>query len=196
AALSRQRDRRCGACRRRGGDETSGSGAGADVRHRAPRAGRSRDGAPERARIRLRFSTLRRRSAWPRARGGAGAGAAAAGRAARQGSAQRLPHRRMKRLARLRAWLEAVPYTILALPLRFGVAWIFWSSAQVKLINWQRTLELFAEEYRVPLLAPELAASMALAIELVCPVLLVLGLFTRAAVLVLLGMTAVIQTFV
>ena len=102
----------------------------------------------------------------------------------------------MKRLARLRAWLEAVPYTILALPLRFGVAWIFWSSAQVKLINWQRTLELFAEEYRVPLLPPELAASMALAIELMCPVLLVLGLFTRAAVLVLLGMTAVIQTFV
>ena len=102
----------------------------------------------------------------------------------------------MRHLLRARSWLEAVPYWALALPLRFGVAWIFWSSAQVKLINWQRTIELFAEEYRVPLLPPEWAASMALAIELICPVLLVLGLLTRAAVLVLLGMTAVIQIFV
>ena len=85
---------------------------------------------------------------------------------------------------------------MLAIPLRLGVAWIFWSSAQVKLINWQRTIELFAEEYRVPLLPPEIAAAMALSIEIACPILLVLGLFTRLAVLVLLGMTAVIQIFV
>ena len=85
---------------------------------------------------------------------------------------------------------------MLAIPLRLGVAWIFWSSAQVKLINWQRTIELFANEYRVPLLPPEIAATMALSIELVCPILLVLGLLTRVAVLVLLGMTAVIQIFV
>jgi putative oxidoreductase len=85
---------------------------------------------------------------------------------------------------------------VLAVPLRLGVAVIFWNSAQVKLINWQRTVELFAEEYRVPLLPPELAASMALAIEIVCPILLALGLGTRFAVVVLLGMTAVIQTFV
>lgn len=102
----------------------------------------------------------------------------------------------MKHLLRLRALLDAVPYALLAVPLRFGVAWIFWSSAQVKLINWQRTIDLFAEEYRVPLLPPELAANMALSIELAAPVLLVLGLFTRFAVMVLLGMTAVIQIFV
>jgi putative oxidoreductase len=102
----------------------------------------------------------------------------------------------MKELLRVRAWLEAVPYWVLALPLRFGVAWIFWNSAQVKLINWQRTIELFTDEYRVPLLPPEWAAAMALAIEITTPVLLVLGLFTRAAVLVLLGMTAVIEIFV
>jgi len=99
-------------------------------------------------------------------------------------------------LLKLHARLEVVPYSVLAVPLRLGVAWIFWSSAQVKLINWQRTIELFAEEYRVPLLPPEMAASMALAIEIACPVLLVLGLFTRFAVVVLLGMTAVIETFV
>jgi putative oxidoreductase len=94
------------------------------------------------------------------------------------------------------SWLEAVPYSVLAVPLRLGVAVIFWNSAQVKLINWQRTVELFAEEYRVPLLPPELAAGMALAIEIVCPILLVSGLMTRLAVVVLLGMTAVIQIFV
>lgn len=99
-------------------------------------------------------------------------------------------------LVRVRAWLEAVPYAVLALFLRFGVAWTFWSSAQVKLINWQRTLELFAEEYRVPLLPPELAASMALSVEVAAPLLLALGLFTRFAIVVLLGMTAVIEIFV
>jgi putative oxidoreductase len=102
----------------------------------------------------------------------------------------------MSLLLRLRAWLEAVPYWFLAIPLRLGVAWIFWSSGQVKLINWQRTIELFREEYQVPILPPEAAASMALSIELAAPILLVLGLFTRFAVLVQLGMTAVIQTFV
>jgi len=102
----------------------------------------------------------------------------------------------MSFLRKIIAWLEAVPYSVLAIPLRLGVAWIFWSSAQVKLINWQRTIELFAEEYRVPLLPSEIAAAMALAIEIACPILLVLGLFTRLAVLVLLGMTAVIQIFV
>lgn len=102
----------------------------------------------------------------------------------------------MKLLWTMRAWLEAVPHSVLAVPLRFGVAWIFWSSAQVKLINWQRTIEFFTEEYRVPILPPELAANMALAIEIACPILLVLGLLTRFAVLVLLGMTAVIQIFV
>jgi putative oxidoreductase len=102
----------------------------------------------------------------------------------------------MRLLLQMRAWLEAVPYAVLAIPLRLGVAWIFWSSAQVKLINWQRTIEFFTEEYRVPILPPELAANMALAIEIACPILLVLGLLTRFAVVVLLGMTAVIQTFV
>jgi putative oxidoreductase len=97
---------------------------------------------------------------------------------------------------RVRGWLEAVPYWVLALPLRFGVAWIFWSSAQVKLINWQRTIELFTEEYRLPLLAPQVAASMALSIEIAAPTLLILGLATRFVVVVLLAMTAVIEIFV
>lgn len=92
--------------------------------------------------------------------------------------------------------LEAIPYWVLALPLRFGLAWIFWNAGQVKLLNWERTLLLFREEYQVPVLPPEWAASMALGIELAAPVLLVLGLLTRPTVFVLFGMTAVIQLFV
>jgi putative oxidoreductase len=92
--------------------------------------------------------------------------------------------------------LDGVPYTLLALPLRVGAAAVFWNSAQAKLANWDTTIELFTEEYKVPLLPPELAAHMALGIELATPVLLVLGLLTRATALVLLAMTAVIEIFV
>ena len=92
--------------------------------------------------------------------------------------------------------LDAVPYTLLALPLRVGAAAVFWNSSQAKLANWDTTIELFTEDYKVPLLPPEIAANMALSIELTTPVLLVLGLLTRASALVLLGMTAVIEIFV
>jgi putative oxidoreductase len=94
------------------------------------------------------------------------------------------------------ARLNAVPYWLLAIPLRLAVAMIFWNSAMTKLANWDTALSLFAEEYKVPLLPPELAAYVAVSIELTAPVLLVLGLLTRATSLVLLGMTAVIEIFV
>ena len=102
----------------------------------------------------------------------------------------------MSMLARVRAALERVPYSWLALPLRAAVAVIFWNSAMTQLANWEAALSLFTDEYRLPLLPPALAASMALSVELVTPVLLVLGLFTRAAALILLGMTFVIEVFV
>jgi len=94
------------------------------------------------------------------------------------------------------AWFEAIPYWVLAIPLRLAVAWIFWNSAQVKLLNWSAALAMFRDEYQVPLLPPEFAAHLTLAIELTTPVLLVLGLLTRPAILVLLGMVAVIEAFV
>ena len=106
----------------------------------------------------------------------------------------RRPH--LAPLGRVRRWLESVPYSVLAIPLRLGVAWIFWNAGQVKLINWQRTIELFRDEYRVPLLSPAVAASMALSIEIAGPLLLVAGLFTRLAVAIMMAMTAVIQIFV
>jgi putative oxidoreductase len=99
-------------------------------------------------------------------------------------------------LDRIIGWLERVPYSLLALPLRFAVATVFWNSAQTKLANWDATLSLFVDEYKVPLLPPEIAAHIATAVEVTTPVLLVLGLLTRAAALVLLGMTTVIELFV
>ncbi|TMH79587.1 MAG: DoxX family protein [Betaproteobacteria bacterium] len=93
-------------------------------------------------------------------------------------------------------WLDSVPYWLLAVPLRLAVATVFWNSAMTKLANWNTAVELFVEEYKVPLLPPELAAYMAVSIELTTPVLLVLGLATRAASFVLLGMTAVIEVLV
>lgn len=93
-------------------------------------------------------------------------------------------------------WLERVPYSVLALLLRLAVATIFWNSAMTKLANWDTALELFREEYRLPLLPPEIAAYLAVSIELTTPVLLVLGLATRPVAFVLLGMTTVIEIFV
>jgi|SRR5690242_2104234 putative oxidoreductase len=99
-------------------------------------------------------------------------------------------------LLRIRAALEAVPYALLALPLRFAVATVFWNSGTTKLDSWDTTLALFRDEYRVPVIPPEIAAYMSASIELSTPFLLILGLFTRPAALVLLGMTTVIEVFV
>ena len=93
-------------------------------------------------------------------------------------------------------WLDAVPYTILAIPLRLAVATIFWNSAMTKLANWDTAVALFVDEYKLPFLPPEVAAYIAVTIELTTPVLLVLGLLTRPTAVVLLAMTLVIEVFV
>lgn len=92
--------------------------------------------------------------------------------------------------------LNRVPYAVLAIPLRAAVAQVFWASGQVKIASWETTLHLFADEYKVPFLPPEIAAYMATGVELTTPALLVLGLLTRPAAATLLAMTAVIQIFV
>ncbi len=92
--------------------------------------------------------------------------------------------------------LERVPYAVLAIPLRLAVATVFWNSGTTKLADWSATVALFEDEYRVPLLPPDIAAHIAAGIELSTPVLLVLGFLTRPAAAVLLGMTTVIEVFV
>jgi putative oxidoreductase len=97
---------------------------------------------------------------------------------------------------RVTRWLERVPYSLLALPLRLAVATVFWNSGTTKLANWDATLQLFEDDYKVPLLPPDFAAHLGASIELTTPVLLVLGFLTRPAALVLLGMTTIIEVFV
>ncbi len=106
------------------------------------------------------------------------------------------PNAALAALRRLIDLLDRVPYSALAVPLRLAVATVFWNSAMTKLDDWNAAVTLFAEEYKVPLLPPEVAAYIAVSVELSMPVLLVLGLLTRAAALVLLGMTTVIEVFV
>jgi putative oxidoreductase len=92
--------------------------------------------------------------------------------------------------------LGRFPMAIIQLAARFAIAAVFWRSAQAKISSWDFTIQLFRDEYRVPLLSPELAAMMATTFELACPVSLALGLATRLGTLPLLGMTLVIQLFV
>ena len=94
------------------------------------------------------------------------------------------------------AWLERAPLAAFQLAFRFGMAGIFWNSGLSKIASWDTTIVLFRDEYKVPVLPPELAATLATAVELICPVLLVLGLATRLATLPMLAMTFVIQVFV
>lgn len=92
--------------------------------------------------------------------------------------------------------LDRLPFAIAPLLMRFGMGLVFWRSAQTKLANWDTTLLLFREEYRVPVLPPELAAYLATAVELTAPVLLVFGLGARLGASAMLAMTLVIQLFV
>ena len=93
-----------------------------------------------------------------------------------------------------------VPDDLLALASRVAITAIFWLSGRTKveglLMVTDSAYELFRTEYKLPLLAPELAAHLAAYAEHLFPVLLVLGLFTRLSALSLLGMTLVIQVFV
>lgn len=66
---------------------------------------------------------------------------------------------------------------------RLYVAQAFFMSGLTKIHDWDTTLALFADEYKVPLLPPPVAAVMGTAGELVLPVLLLLGLGGRFAAL-------------
>ena len=68
---------------------------------------------------------------------------------------------------------------------------VFFQSGLTKIQSWQSTIDLFAYEYSVPLLPPEVAAYMATAGELILPVLILFGLMTRPAAIGLFILNAV-----
>lgn len=109
--------------------------------------------------------------------------------------------------------MERIPADAIAFLARFSIAAVFWKSGQTKIegiaidiiegrfaIGWPRfsdsTVDLFRDEYKLPLLPPELAALAATTAEHVFPVLLLIGLATRLSALALLLMTLVIQVLV
>jgi putative oxidoreductase len=101
-----------------------------------------------------------------------------------------------ERIGALLLRLDCFPLSVLQFMFRVGIGAVFWNAGLTKIASWQTTVVLFRDEYRVPLLPPGLAAYLATAVELVCPVLLVFGLATRLATLPMLAQTFVIAVFV
>jgi putative oxidoreductase len=106
-------------------------------------------------------------------------------------------------ISTMRVWLDGArislarfPLSIIQLAMRISVGAVFFNSGLLKINSWEFAIKLFEDEYKVPLLDPVWAARLATFNELTFSVLLIVGLATRIATLPLLGMIAVIQTFV
>ena len=114
---------------------------------------------------------------------------------------------------RVHRFMHTLPHFVMAFVARFSIAAVFWKSGQTKIegfaidiVSGDFTLGiprlsnsavfLFKEEYKLPFLSPELAATMAALGEHILPVLILFGLATRLSALGLLVMTLVIQVFV
>ncbi len=89
---------------------------------------------------------------------------------------------------------------LLALIARVSIAAVFFQSGRTKVDGFLHVTDsavfLFREEYKLPLVSPEMAAHAAAYSEHLFPLLLILGLFTRLSAFALLGMTLVIEVFV
>ena len=73
-----------------------------------------------------------------------------------------------------------MPESLMLLLLRIGVAMVFWKSGFTKLDDWNATLFLFQDEYRVPLLPTEVAAVLGTVTEIGGSIALILGLRRHA----------------
>jgi len=106
----------------------------------------------------------------------------------------------------IRSALTALPLSPVLLLLRIGLAMLFWRSGLTKVTTTASgmlpeipprlaagVVDIFANEYRVPLLGPETAAMLGAGGELILSALLLFGLFGRFAAAGLLVVTLVIQ---
>jgi len=96
----------------------------------------------------------------------------------------------------MRERLGRFPLSILQLGMRIGIGMVFFKAGLLKYNSFEFAIKLFEDEYKVPLLAPAVAARIAMMNELTTSTLLFAGLATRLATLPLLGMISVIQIFV
>lgn len=118
-----------------------------------------------------------------------------------------------QRMASLIALFERIPHSLIAFVARFSIAAVFWNSGQTKVqgfvvnlvsgefvLGWPRlsdsAVALFQDEYKLPFIAPAIAAPLAAVAEHVFPLLILIGLGTRLSAAALLGMTLVIQLLV
>jgi putative oxidoreductase len=101
---------------------------------------------------------------------------------------------------RFEALAARLPEAAVLLAVRIAAAQPFWASGRSKVEGWftfrPEVVDLFRDEYRLPLIPPEIAAPLATVAEHGLPLLLVLGLFSRGAALGLFVMTLVIQFLV
>lgn len=111
-------------------------------------------------------------------------------------TADATPESIVERAAALIKALGRVPESLFQTLFRVSVASVFWASGLTKIASWQTTIVLFRDEYKVPVLPPEIAAYLGTTAELGCSVLLFLGLASRLATLPLIAMTLVIEIFV
>jgi putative oxidoreductase len=100
------------------------------------------------------------------------------------------------RFVTLREWLGELPLSLILLGMRVAMGFVFFNAGLLKWNSFDFAVKLFADEYRLPLLPPEIAAWLAMTVELVVPLFLFAGLATRLATLPLIGMTLVIVTLV
>ncbi|WP_439893653.1 DoxX family protein (plasmid) [Ralstonia sp. 25C] len=72
-------------------------------------------------------------------------------------------------------------YALVLLVARAYLFYVFFRSGLTKLHDWDTTVLLFTEEYKVPLLPPMLAAALGTFGELVFPTLMLIGIVPRLA---------------
>lgn len=90
------------------------------------------------------------------------------------------------------SWFQAIALLIV----RLWLAKVFFMSGLTKTESWSTTVALFTDEYKVPILSPEIAAYITTIAELLLPVSLVIGLMTPLGAAGLMCMTLVIELFV
>ena len=106
-----------------------------------------------------------------------------------------------------------IPDSLISFIGRFSIAAVFWKSGQTKIQGFavdivsgefqlgvprlsDSVVALFRDEYRLPLVSPELAAPLAAFAEHLFPLLILVGLATRFSAIALLVMTMTIQLLV
>src|SRR3954449_2092749 len=76
------------------------------------------------------------------------------------------------RIAHAVALAGRFPISILQVMFRLAIASVFLKAGLNKIASWELTVQLFADEYKVPVLSPDLAARLASAFEIGCSLLM------------------------